>query len=255
MLGPFPHTIKSGLLLSSLLTLGSLFAGSASAAVIAEHVGDHDPAGGSDTTLWTDNSIGTTSVGPVTGPPAAWNVTDPPGSNLRYYSVTPTTEQHQEADANGWELTMNVRVNGVEDPVDFSVFAEYADPITLKRWIMTFGTDADGDPIVKVNDQADNRTFTVEGAGNTFNLYEMIKDPTDGTVDLFVNGVERISNILGRGGNSSLSRVVWGAGDTAGTGNADYAMVRFETIPEPATAALFGLSLLALSTRRRALRR
>lgn len=39
--------------------------------------------------------------------------------------------------------------------------------------------------------------YTVTGGADQYNTYDMVYDPVTGTVDVFVNGVERISDYPG----------------------------------------------------------
>lgn len=75
-----------------------------------------------------------------------------------------------------------------------------------RRFTFVFGVDADKTPtIIGLNNNGTtyvaptNSTYKyrVEGGANQYNTYEMLYDAVTDTVDLFVNGVERISNFPG----------------------------------------------------------
>lgn len=75
-----------------------------------------------------------------------------------------------------------------------------------KRFTLVFGVDTDKTPTV-IGLADDGATYTtptastykyrVVGGANQYNLYEMVYDPATDTVDVFVNGVERISDYPG----------------------------------------------------------
>lgn len=72
-----------------------------------------------------------------------------------------------------------------------------------KRFTFVFGLDADKTPTV-IGLTTNGTTYTtptnstykykIVGGANQYNTYDMVYDPVTDTVDLFVNGVERISN-------------------------------------------------------------
>jgi hypothetical protein len=79
--------------------------------------------------------------------------------------------------------------------------------------------------------------FALEGAGDGYHLYQLRYDPVSASADLFVDGVERLSNYFGVPG-INVPRVGWGAGGGPGTGQGNFAAVRFAVVPEPGTAAI-----------------
>ena len=78
-------------------------------------------------------------------------------------------------------------------------------------------------------------------------------DPDTGTADLFVDGVEKVSNFAGRDNSSyDLNRILWGANGSASTGHANYNLIELEILPEPASLAILAAGgLLVLRRRRR----
>jgi hypothetical protein len=97
------------------------------------------------------------------------------------------------------------------------------------EWQMRFGSEADGDPIVDVYSDAvgDFVEYTLQGEGSGYHLYELVFDPSTHTTDLFVDGVERMSDLTGRS-HISIGWVYWGNRSTVDTGHANYEVVRFE---------------------------
>lgn len=76
--------------------------------------------------------------------------------------------------------------------------------IPARRFTLVFPIDTDRTPtVIALTDGAysipNNSTYKyrVEGGADQYNLYEMVYDPANDTVDIFVNGVERISDYPG----------------------------------------------------------
>lgn len=75
-----------------------------------------------------------------------------------------------------------------------------------KRFTFVFGMDADKTPTI-IGLGTNGTTYTapsdstyryrVEGKANEYNTYEMVYDKANDTVDLYVNGIERISDFPG----------------------------------------------------------
>ncbi len=78
-------------------------------------------------------------------------------------------------------------------------------PQPSHRYTLAFGMDANRVPTVyaltdtnySTNPTATPYKYTVTGGADKYNTYEMVYDPISTTVDIFVNGVERISNYPG----------------------------------------------------------
>jgi hypothetical protein len=192
-----------------------------------------------------------TFEGPVDG--IAWQIAGAGSGQSGYSYNRPVTLADRNAgNVNGWSLSATLRVPTAGDNASFAVLVGYLDGNRI--WYMDFGTQADGDPFVELQHDATTvSTYALEGAGNSgYHNYELLYDPVAGTADLFVDGVERISNF--GGWNIGITpQVVFGdGGDDAGTGN--YALVRWATpgslIPEPGSAAVLLIGTLALLKRR-----
>ena len=143
-------------------------------------------------------------------------------------------------------LSANIRIVDVPDSTDFSVSLYYLDG--TRFYALQFGSQADGDPIVQF---LGGGALALEGAGSGCHLYDLRFDPLAASVDLFVDGTERISNFLGPL-NASLPEVAWGGGESDTTGQGNYNLIRFDVgqafpVPEPGTLSLLTLGLLAIA--------
>ena len=191
------------------------------------HHGDTNP----ETEGWNWIISPNPSVQPLVGPVddngvPAWNINDIHAGVNSYggYLIHLSNDQNTDASQYGWLLRANVRVVNVPDSPEGSVMLYYKD--LKKRWVMQFGATISGDPIVRLPNGNGNHTeIIVEGAGSTFNHYELIYDPLFKKANLFINGVERFKNYSGYT-NSESSRVAWGSA-AIDIGQANWNMVEF----------------------------
>ncbi len=237
------------------LGLAGLGCASTSAAGIAEHAGSVDPVAEavSSTNSTTWGKVGAALGEAYAGPPAARDVTVPQrdtNNNYLYCTYTPDDTEELDARTDGWKLDLDVRVNHTNG-VDYSAYAEYPyqypdGAVTTKgRYTLIFSSSGAGSnlPTLHVNSTTAN-AFTPATDG--FHLYELVFNPTSGTVSLFVDhSASPVANV------GPLDRVYWGASNAIAEGSADYARVRLETLPEPASLSLLGFSGLLLLRRRR----
>lgn len=111
----------------------------------------------------------------------------------------------------------------------------------VRRYTLTFGLDANKVPTVYgltdanyfTNPTATPYKYKVDGGADKYNLYEMVYDPANATVDVFINGVERISNYPGNNvasGNTGLAAgsavVFFGSGSSAGVAKTNYGEIK-----------------------------
>lgn len=199
--------------------------------VLFSHTGTTDPVSEG----WTLHQGGGTSKGPVHELGVdAWSCDDDAttaGSEVGYIQY-PTGQQTAAGNLRGWVLRANVRVVDLDDTPNGSVDIYYRDG--WKSWQVHFGSESDGDPIVKAVTGFSGHTalgpeFTLQDAQSTYHLYELRYDPIAGTADLFVDGIEQISNYAGF--VYGLPHVYWGAGSSADTGHGNWNLAEFEILP------------------------
>ncbi len=132
-----------------------------------------------------------------------------------------------------------------------------------KLFIMLFGTESDGDPLVRLANSTTGSGGSDIQAGNKgqYNIYQLLdRDGTGGPqgAELWVNGVQVASDYAG-GNLAQPATVAWGdLGFAAGqNGSASYETVRLETgaglepVPEPASLALLAAGALFALPRRK----
>ncbi|MBM3243139.1 PEP-CTERM sorting domain-containing protein [Candidatus Poribacteria bacterium] len=240
--------------------LGLLVTTLANGTIIFSHTEATDP----ETEGWTkvnplNLSPPNASVGPVINDLGlginAWFDDDNSQVGDIAYRQIPTAQQIVEGNAFGWVLRANLRAVSNSSPLDGAAITLLYRYGTTISWQLNFGPDADGDPMVSVADDVGAvATFTLEGAGSSYNLYELRYNPITSSADLFVNGVERISDYTGynyTGFPPVNAAVFWGSGDSLNLGRGHWNLAEFEItspppIPEPSTLLLFSIAIFGI---------
>jgi hypothetical protein len=115
---------------------------------------------------------------------------------------------------------------------------------------MILGSDSDGDPIVVLGEGANDTsvwgpTFTLQGVGSTYHLYELVYYPEADFANLFVDGTQRLSGYTGV--SADTERVFFGSANSYTMGHGNYNLVQWEIVPEPSTLALLSMGALTLA--------
>jgi hypothetical protein len=116
----------------------------------------------------------------------------------------------------------------ISDTPSLSIFARYGDGI--RAWDLEFGTGNDGKPIVQLGD---GPAHTVQDLAGGYHLYELAYDPSAGTADLLVDGIEVLSGLTTTRLEDDPPTVAWGGGSSVDTGNGRYNLVAFELLGTP----------------------
>lgn len=207
--------------------------------VLIQHVGANAPASEGWGQAGNGGSAGAVANDAGSGFDA-WFVNDSDGS-YRYYTEALTAAERENAQTLGWTLRARLRIVDTSDNPDYSVFVGYW-PNTNTFFVMTFGSDADGNPIVWLpTGPSTGPRHTVIALGSTpsseqYHLYELVYDPLLGSADLFVDGTEVSSDYLGLPDavpDTYNGRVSWGGGQTDSTGHGNYNLVQFELHAPP----------------------
>ncbi len=183
-----------------LVLLGAWGQQTAPADGLMEHLGHTEPFEEG----WTGGASGPgTDMGPVDNPPvSAWFVDDSSsvsGSGAGFgYQVTPC--QDERIDQAGWTLRGCIRA--VDLDVNVSIFLAFntgtrrfdmwftSTEVTLSNGTWSGCSDVHG-PSYPITDP----TPTCHAA--EFHLYELVYDPATQSADLFIDGVERLSDYTG----------------------------------------------------------
>ena len=196
--------------------------------VVVSHSGLTDPT----TEGWVTDGPGT---GVTSGPIAAdlgydaWYVDDDSTASggWRSYVHNLTPDQMCWARTAGFKLRSRVRVANTNDITDGSVTMSFFDSLNLFE--LRLGSTGSNDPIAAVSGSG----VVLTGLGGGYHLYEMVYDPVTRTVDLFVDGVERLSNRPGVPLQVRAPNITFGSPGTGanGMGEGRYALVEFELPP------------------------
>ncbi len=196
--------------------------------VVVSHAGLADPT----TEGWTVDGPGTgVTTGPISGDLGydSHFVDDDSTATggWRSYVRTLSPDVMCWARTSGATLRSRVRVANTGDFTDGSVAMSFFD--SLQLYELRLGSTGANDPIAQIS----GATVTLTGLGGGYHLYEMIYDPATKTVDLKVDGIERLSNRPGLGLNVRPPNVTFGSPNTgaSGVGEGRYALVEFELPP------------------------
>ncbi len=222
---------------------------STQAATLVSHMGFNDPL----TEGFTNpQNSGVVTTGPLLNDQGkgAWSI-DSEGASFYYnYALSPTAAS--SANSQGWSLRMNLRLVDIPDPVDFGVYADFASPTGIYQ--MGFGTQPDGDPIIKLITDSTPLQFSLDSGGSGYHAYEIRYDPLAQAADLRIDGVLRLSGWRGRAAPGNIAPQS-NFGSFFDPGQANWNEFTLSIVPEPSSPLLLilGCLILCLSGMRRKL--
>ncbi len=193
--------------------------------VFFRHVGDNDPRSEG----WDGD--GTTPIEYDMGF-SAWAAD---GSD---YRAIPTIKQVAQATKQGWRLAARVRVTTAAHWGGAAFWYGNGE----NRWLIDLVLNDTGaltvTAVTEAWDWSIGYQYLSDGEG--YHLYEVIYDTTTGTADVFVDGVERISDWAGNGYNERYCG--WGGGSGLGDGGANWNWVSLSSgsYQEPPPATVLG---------------
>jgi hypothetical protein len=190
--------------------------------VVFSHAGQLDPASEGFTVEGAGTNV--TAFPLNDGGVDAWAVDDngTGAGSSRFYTRNLPPDVMCWARTAGATLRTRVRVADVPDSADGGVLASYTDGQRL--WELRLGAGATGAPVV----QLAGAYLALSTLGSGYHTYELVYDPSTATVDLFVDGVERISNRAGNVQSVSAPRLRFGSQHDSGAGQGNFASVEFE---------------------------
>ncbi len=169
------------------------------------------------------------------------------------YTYQLTSEQNDAVQNLGWTVNVRLRVVNVSDDPDFAISVHFG--VGATRYDMNFGSDGNADPIVMLVNSFDGNglnpagsTYTTSGDG--YHDYKLVYDPIAGNADLFIDGVERISNYNGNANQAGVANVFFGAAGNQGTGRAYFSQLSI-AVPEPGGISLLLIGACAALRRQR----
>jgi hypothetical protein len=194
--------------------------------LIAQHSGDTDPTTEGFTLSLNGGSGGT--VEPVVGDLGlnAWNTTSS-GQFAGYYE-TFTQQKTAELTGKSWVLTLALRNLGVHTEGYSTVFFGTG----RMEFYLYFSNESDGDPSVQINSQQ----YVLQGAGSTYNTYQVVYNNATETADFWVDGQDVIHDVTPDqySGSANLS---WGSGVQI-PAEANWNLVSLSVVPEPSAVSL-----------------
>ncbi len=218
--------------------------------ILYQHSGSNNPTIEGWTYLPATTGV---SVGAINdGGTNAWYVDDNSTAigSTAMYAGDVASEYIAVGNTYGWTLSTILRAVDTPDIPDGSLDIIYRDGAT--GWQMQIGSESDGDQIVRLRTNSvipqTGIEYTLSGLGSSYNTYSLVYDPLAGSADLFINGIEQISDYTGYA--TSQTRVLWGSGTSNDTGQGNYSSVLFSVVPEPISATLFIVGGATLGFRR-----
>ena len=223
-----------------LLVLVLCLAGSASAAVVMQHVGSNDPAGAEG---WTPNGWGTGgSASGGTDTEDYWQIIGNDGGANRYLTSITAADT---TSAQGWKVEMRLKVNASGNPWDTAFSVGDASSRYFSMLIGTTGMGYGGaswsyNEVVAMD--------TTDG----YHDYAMIYDPGTDLAGFYVDDVLYGTRDGATAPIVISNRIDFGDGEGGWSGASDtqYSYVAFSDVPEPATLCLLGLGGLLLRRKR-----
>lgn len=229
----------------------------ATAAPIVQHTGANDPTTEGFTYGTNGASVVTSGVTNDNGTGLdAW-IVDDNGANFGLYYKGFSAAERTSLLASNFTGTMRLRVPDIStSPAGAVLFDVNLGP-TNRRFLIYFGTNANGELTIAYNDGS--ALQTIAGASNqAYHTVRLDYDFANADADVFVDNTLAKANYTGftsggsnQNGNAN-GQVQFGSGSGAGQGQGNYNLVSV-AIPEPASLALLGLGgLLMLGRRRKA---
>ena len=137
-----------------------------------------------------------------------------------------------------WELSIVMRV--VTTNVQAGRFSATFDTGS-EGFLFEFGSLTNGDPELELAGASYSPVYILNGAGSTYNTYQLLYDAASDTASLWINGAEQLGDIVGYG-TSHQPLLSWGGGyQGPGSIQANWNLVSLEVIPEPSSLCLLGL--------------
>jgi hypothetical protein len=169
----------------------------------------------------------------------AW-VTPGATNQFVYFKYVLTPQQQAASAGKSWILSADLKIATTNSPDFVHVELDGFNG----GYGFNFGSDSNGDQYVNYIGGS------VTLPGSNYNNYQLRYDASTENVGLWINGTEYANNIFTNQHETYLVELGWGGGADVGQNPlANWNLVSL-TIPEPSSAALFGVGALIVAARR-----
>ncbi|MEL6109845.1 MAG: PEP-CTERM sorting domain-containing protein [Planctomycetota bacterium] len=240
-----PLPALAWVVIASFLAYSDCYAG-----VIAIHSGSNDPV--AEGFLGPGGGV---NVAPTFGDQgfAAWSMDHNGGPTSLYRSSPLSASELQLVDDFGWTMRVRARVTR-SSTFENNLATFFSDG--NRRYDLLLGLNSAGVTFAHLNDQVitptntPGQTFVLDGSGSSYHLFELVYDASVGSADLFVDGLEVISDYAGHDDFVPASGLYFGTANGS-AGNFNLVSLETNAVPEPASALAFASIGLGLLVRRR----
>lgn len=192
---------------------------SVQAQIVVSHSGMNDPS----MEGFTANGTLTNGSGIDDDGTSAWRISSGVAGQELLYDRTLTAQEIADAKTNGYALRTNIRIPTANKGIGSDTIGLWAQ-LDDDWWLLRFATDASANPTAYIHS---GDSYAVTGSG--YHLYELIYDPANQNADLFIDGIERLSDQSPGENPGSVFR--FGDGDGSNTGaEIMYNRVEFEIL-------------------------
>lgn len=186
----------------------------------------------------------------------AWEVNKTIADSSLTYSYTIGEADLLAAKQKGWSFSFSLFVAEYPSPADGSIYFQVN--TNGEVWNAKIGATEGGAPILQFG-YGSYPAYNLSSGGGEYHDYELIYNPIEGNLDLYIDGIVRMNQIEGgvSGGIPATGTVSWGASGFTGTGSGHWSSVEFSIIPEPASFGIYAgalsimISCLSRKVRRR----
>ena len=164
----------------------------------------------------------------------AWAIDDHSTYREDGYRVSFTTQEISDAASMGWRLSARLRIVHIADELDFTAAQIVIGTGGSGNFAMGFNHEDHGSPLVNVGSEREPIVVDLDDLDDGYHLYEMVFNPSMNEAELFVDGALRASNIQASTyyDRSFSFSVTFGSTFTAGTGHANYNLVKYEIMSD-----------------------